>query len=86
MVRSPIRTDADQIIYNLQGAIRSKRQLDLRKGKLAVQDLPEAENQRHQSDLGIKPKSDREGVMPDVHWHSGLFGGKFPEYTLTDDR
>ena len=80
--RSLIRTDADEVTYNLHVAIRFDLELDLLEGKLAVQDLPDAWNQRYQSDLGMKPQSDREGVMQDVHWYSGLIGGQFQGYTL----
>ena len=31
--------------------------------------------------LGIRPPTDREGVLQDVHWSSGAFG-YFPSYTL----
>jgi len=31
--------------------------------------------------LGIVPKTDREGVLQDIHWSAGLFG-YFPTYTL----
>jgi len=31
--------------------------------------------------LGIEPKTDREGVLQDVHWASGSIG-YFPTYTL----
>lgn len=80
--RSLIRTDADEVTYNLHVAIRFDLELDLLEGKLAIQDLPEAWNQRYQSDLGLTPKSDRDGAMQDVHWYSGLIGGQFQGYTL----
>ncbi|MGB1706365.1 MAG: carboxypeptidase M32, partial [Rubripirellula sp.] len=46
-----------------------------------VKDLPEAWNARYQSDLGICPPSDADGVLQDVHWSAGLIG-YFPTYTL----
>ncbi len=80
--RSLIRTDADEVTYNLHVAIRFELELDLLAGKLTIQDLPEAWNQRYESDLGIRPQGDRDGVMQDVHWYSGLIGGQFQGYTL----
>ena len=80
--RSLIRTDADEVTYNLHVTIRFDLELAMLEGKLAVQDLPEAWNQRYKSDLGITPKSDSEGVMQDVHWYGGIIGGAFQGYTL----
>jgi len=80
--RSLIRTDADEVTYNLHVMIRFDLELDLLAGKLAVRDLPEAWNERYRSDLGVVPPSDREGVLQDVHWYSGHVGGVFQGYTL----
>jgi carboxypeptidase Taq len=80
--RSLIRTDADEVTYNLHVMIRFDLELALLEGKLAVRDLPEAWNERYRSDLGITPSSDREGVLQDVHWYTGQIGGMFQGYTL----
>jgi carboxypeptidase Taq len=80
--RSLIRTDADEVTYNLHVMIRFDLELDLLEGKLAVRDLPEAWNARYQSDLGILPPADRDGVLQDVHWYAGIVGGSFQGYTL----
>jgi carboxypeptidase Taq len=79
---SLIRTDADEVTYNLHVMIRFDLELDLLEGKLAVRDLPEAWNARYQADLGIRPPDDRDGVMQDVHWYGGMVGGSFQGYTL----
>ncbi len=80
--RSPIRTDADEITYNLHVMIRFDLELDLLEGKLAVKDLPAAWNDRYRSDLGITPTSDKNGILQDVHWYTGQIGGMFQGYTL----
>lgn len=80
--RSLIRTDADEVTYNLHVMIRFDLELDLLEGKLAVRDLPEAWNERYRNDLGVVPPSDREGVLQDVHWYTGSVGGMFQGYTL----
>ncbi|MDX2244138.1 MAG: carboxypeptidase M32 [Leptolyngbyaceae cyanobacterium bins.302] len=82
VARSLIRTDADEVTYNLHVMIRFDLELDLLEGKLAVRDLPEAWNERYRTDLGVVPTSDREGVLQDVHWYSGRVGGVFQGYTL----
>ena len=80
--RSPIRTDADEVTYNLHVMIRFDLELDMLEGKLEIRDLPEAWNERYRSDLGIIPKNDTEGVLQDVHWYTSQIGGMFQGYTL----
>lgn len=80
--RSLIRTDADEVTYNLHVMLRFDFELDLLEGKLAVKDLPEAWHERFQADFGIVPPDDRDGVLQDVHWYAGTIGGGFQGYTL----
>src|SRR5690606_32986426 len=80
--RSLIRTDADEVTYNLHVMLRFDLEVALLEGKLEVRHLPEAWNDRYRSDLGIVPPDDRDGVLQDVHWFSGLIGGMFQGYTL----
>ena len=80
--RSLIRTDADEVTYNLHVMLRFDFELDLLEGKLAVKDLPEAWRERFQADFGIVPPDDRDGVLQDVHWYAGGIGGGFQGYTL----
>ena len=80
--RSLIRTDADEVTYNLHVMIRFDLELALLEGSLEVKDLPEVWNGRYQSDLGIQPPSDVNGVLQDVHWYGGMIGGAFQGYTL----
>ncbi|SKB12312.1 Thermostable carboxypeptidase 1 [Planktothrix sp. PCC 11201] len=79
---SLIRTDADEVTYNLHIMIRFDLELAMLEGKLAISDLPEAWNERYRNDLGVIPKTDLEGVLQDVHWYIGLIGGMFQSYTL----
>jgi carboxypeptidase Taq len=80
--RSLIRTDADEVTYNLHVMLRFDFELQLLEGKLSVRDLPEAWNERYENDLGIAPPDDKDGVLQDVHWYAGLIGGSFQGYTL----
>jgi len=79
---SLIRTDADEVSYNLHVMIRFDLELDMLEGKLRIEDLRDAWNARYESDLGITPPHDGNGVLQDVHWYSGLIGGTFQGYTL----
>jgi carboxypeptidase Taq len=80
--RSLIRTDADEVTYNLHVMLRFDFELALLEGNLAVKDLPEAWRARMETDLGIAPGDDRDGVLQDVHWFGGPIGGAFQGYTL----
>jgi carboxypeptidase Taq len=80
--RSLIRTEADEVTYNLHVMIRFDIELALLEGNLLVRDLPEYWHARYNADMGIRAPDDRDGVMQDVHWFSGLVGGAFQGYTL----
>ncbi len=79
---SLIRTDADEVTYNLHVMIRFDLELQMLEGTLAVRDLPDAWRARYESDLGIAPQDDRDGVLQDVHWYGEMIGGMFQGYTL----
>ncbi|WP_186644846.1 carboxypeptidase M32 [Fluviispira vulneris] len=79
---SLIRTEADEVTYNLHVMIRFDLEKQLLEGKLKVKDLPEAWNARYLSDLGVKVPNDSHGCLQDVHWFAGLVGGCFQGYTL----
>ena len=68
--RSLIRTDADEVTYNLHVMMRFDLELELLEGRLAVKDLPEAWRARFKADLGIAPPDDRDGCLQDVHWYA----------------
>jgi carboxypeptidase Taq len=80
--RSLIRTDADELTYNLHVIIRFDLELALLEGKLSIRDLPEAWRERYKEDLGIAPPSDKNGVLQDIHWYMDFVGGMFQGYTL----
>ena len=80
--RSLIRTEADEVTYNLHVMIRFELELQLLEGALAIKDLPEAWHQAYQENLGLHAPEDKDGVMQDVHWYAGIIGGAFQGYTL----
>ena len=80
--RSLIRTDADEVTYNLHVMLRFDLELDLLEGRLKVKDLPEAWRARFKADFGIEPPDDRDGCLQDVHWYGGSVGGAFQGYTV----
>ena len=82
VARTLIRTDADEVTYNLHVMLRFDLELDLLEGRLAVKDLPRAWGERFERDFGLAVPDDRDGVLQDVHWFAGLIGGAFQGYTL----
>jgi carboxypeptidase Taq len=78
---SLIRVEADEVTYNLHIMLRFDIERALISGDLHVDDLPDAWNERFEHDFGIKPDSNANGCMQDVHWSAGLFG-YFPTYAL----
>jgi carboxypeptidase Taq len=80
--RSLIRTDADEVTYNLHVMLRFELETQMLEGKLRVKDLPEAWNAGMQENLGVTPPDDRDGCLQDVHWFSGGIGGGFQSYTI----
>lgn len=75
------RVGADEMSYHLHILLRYELELALLAGGLAVRDLPAAWNDRSAALIGVRPASEREGVLQDVHWSLGMFG-YFPTYTL----
>ncbi|MFC7703540.1 carboxypeptidase M32 [Plastorhodobacter daqingensis] len=76
-----IRTEADEVQYNLHVMLRFDLERALVAGTLAVADLEEAWNNRFLADFGVAVQRPSDGVLQDVHWSVGLFG-YFPTYSL----
>ena len=76
-----IRTESDEVHYNLHVLLRFELEWDLIGGTLEVADLEEEWNSRFERDFGIAVPDAANGVLQDVHWSVGLFG-YFPTYSL----
>ena len=76
-----IRTEADEVHYNLHIMLRFELERALIGGDLAVNDLEAAWNDRFHADFGRAVDVASNGVLQDVHWSAGLFG-YFPTYAL----
>ena len=79
--RSLIRVEADELTYGLHIMVRYELEKLLITGKLKVKDLPKKWNQLMGKFVGIRPKTDTEGVLQDIHWSTGMMG-YFPTYAL----
>ncbi|MEC4677813.1 MAG: carboxypeptidase M32, partial [Nitrospirota bacterium] len=78
---SLIRVESDEVTYNLHVMLRFEIERLIIEDNLPVEELPEVWNEKMESYLGIRPETDTDGVLQDVHWSGGAFG-YFPTYTL----
>lgn len=76
-----IRTEADEVQYNLHIMMRFDLERALITGDLQVDDLEAAWNDRFKADFGVEVPRASQGMLQDVHWSCGLFG-YFPTYSL----
>lgn len=79
--RGLIRVTADEVTYPAHILLRYDLEKRLLSGDLPVGDLPEAWAEGMERLLGIRPDTDRDGCLQDIHWPGGAFG-YFPTYTL----
>ena len=78
---SLIRVEADEATYNLHIMLRFEIEKMLINENFPVAELPQLWNDKMEEYLGVRPATDAEGVLQDVHWSFGAFG-YFPTYTL----
>ena len=76
-----IRTEADEVQYNLHVLMRFDLERALIAGDLAVTDLEAVWNDRFKADFGYDVDKPSNGILQDVHWSEGLMG-YFPTYSL----
>lgn len=75
------RVESDEVTYPMHIVLRYEIEKEIFNGTYAVSDLPEVWNNKMQEYLGIRPATDTEGILQDVHWSGGAFG-YFPSYTF----
>jgi len=76
-----IRTEADEVQYNLHVLLRFDLERAIIARDIEVDDLEAAWNERFKADFGFAVDKASNGVLQDVHWSVGLFG-YFPTYSL----
>ncbi|WP_137283851.1 carboxypeptidase M32 [Halorussus salinisoli] len=76
-----VRVEADELTYHMHIVVRFEIERDLIRGDIEVEDVPELWNDKYEEYLGVRPDSDAEGCLQDIHWSHGDFG-YFPTYSL----
>jgi carboxypeptidase Taq len=76
-----IRVEADELTYHLHIILRFEIERDLLSGDLDVSEVPQVWNDKMEAYLGVRPETDAEGCLQDIHWTNGAFG-YFPTYSL----
>jgi carboxypeptidase Taq len=76
-----IRVEADELTYHMHVVLRFEIERDLIAGDLDVAEVPAVWNDKMEEYLGVRPETDREGCLQDIHWSHGTFG-YFPTYSM----
>jgi carboxypeptidase Taq len=76
-----IRVEADELTYHMHIVLRFEIERDLVAGDLDVSEVPAVWNEKMEEYLGVRPDTDAEGCLQDIHWSHANFG-YFPTYSL----
>jgi carboxypeptidase Taq len=76
-----IRVEADELTYHMHIVLRFEIERDLIAGDLDVAEVPQVWNDKMEEYLGVRPETDAEGCLQDIHWSHANFG-YFPTYSL----
>ncbi|VEU81017.1 carboxypeptidase M32 [Haploplasma axanthum] len=79
--RSKIRAEADELTYPLHIMVRYEIEKDIFNNNLKVKDIPRRWRSLMAKYVGVKPATDLDGALQDIHWALGKFG-YFPSYAL----
>jgi carboxypeptidase Taq len=75
-----IRVEADEVTYHMHIILRSEIEHEFVSGDLEVSEIPQAWNDKMENYLGVRPDTDSEGCLQDIHWTSGF--ARFQNYTV----
>jgi len=75
-----IRVEADELTYHMHVILRTEIERRFVSGELGVEEIPSVWNDLMEEYLGVRPDSDAEGCLQDIHWTGGFAG--FQSYTV----
>jgi carboxypeptidase Taq len=75
-----IRVEADELTYHLHIILRAEIERQFVEGEIGVEEIPDVWNDKMDEYLGVRPETDTEGCLQDIHWTSGF--ASFQSYTV----
>jgi len=75
-----IRVEADELTYHLHIILRAEIEKAFVAGDFDVEEIPELWNGKMEEYLDIRPDTDSEGCLQDIHWTGGF--ASFQSYTV----
>jgi len=75
-----IRVEADELTYHMHIILRCEIDRAFVEGEIEVDEIPALWNEKTEEYLGVRPETDAEGCLQDIHWTSRFAG--FQSYTL----
>ena len=78
---SLIRTESDEVTYNLHIILRYEIEKEMIEGAIDLKELPSVWESKMKDYFGLTVPNDSVGVLQDVHWSNGGIG-YFPTYSF----
>jgi carboxypeptidase Taq len=75
-----IRVEADELTYHLHIILRTEVERAFISGDIGVDEIPQVWNDKMEAYLGVRPETDTNGCLQDIHWTHGFAG--FQSYTV----
>ncbi|MFQ3295494.1 MAG: carboxypeptidase Taq [Natrialbaceae archaeon] len=75
-----IRVEADELTYHMHILLRHEIGRSFVHGEIDVEEIPQVWNDRMEEYLGVRPDSDANGALQDIHWSTGF--AAFESYTI----
>ena len=75
-----VRVEADELTYHMHIILRSEVEKRFVRGEIDVAEVPQVWNDTMDEYLGVRPDTDSEGCLQDIHWTSGF--ANFQSYTV----
>jgi carboxypeptidase Taq len=75
-----IRVEADELTYHMHIILRCEIDRAFVAGDIAVGEIPQLWNRKMEEYLGVRPETDSEGCLQDIHWTSSF--AAFQGYTI----
>jgi carboxypeptidase Taq len=75
-----IRVEADELTYHMHIILRCEIDRAFVEGEVEAEEIPQLWNEKMDEYLGVRPETDAEGCLQDIHWTSSF--ATFQTYTL----